>query len=64
MRELFASDAGRLPKHTLEAAGLVLDASKNRVDDATLSALLSVARARAGGRSAARRDGTPASGST
>jgi glucose-6-phosphate isomerase len=45
MRELFASDAARLAKHTLEAAGLVLDASKNRVDDATLASLFELARA-------------------
>jgi glucose-6-phosphate isomerase len=45
MSTLFASDPGRLAKHTLEAAGLVLDASKNRIDDATLAALFALARA-------------------
>ena len=44
MRTLFDADADRLSKHTLHAAGLVLDASKNRVDDALLAALLDLAR--------------------
>ena len=44
MRTLFEADADRLPKHTLEAAGLVLDASKNRIDDTLLAALLDLAR--------------------
>jgi len=44
MRALFDSDPDRLAKHTLEAAGLVLDASKNRVDDAMLDALHELAR--------------------
>ena len=45
LRTLFASDADRLKKHTLEAAGLVLDVSKNRVDDALLDGLFALARA-------------------
>jgi glucose-6-phosphate isomerase len=45
MRELFASDPSRLAKHTLEAAGLTLDASKNRVDDALLAQLFTLAKA-------------------
>ncbi len=44
MRELFATDPARLAKHTIDAAGLTLDASKNRVDDATLAALFALAR--------------------
>ena len=44
MRELFDSDASRLAKHTIEAAGLVLDASKNRIDDALLESLFELAR--------------------
>ncbi len=44
MRRLFETDPGRLAKHTIEAAGLVLDASKNRVDDVLLVALIEVAR--------------------
>ena len=43
IHELFEDEA-RLGKHTIEAAGLVLDASKNRVDDALLDALFSLAR--------------------
>ncbi|MEO8937756.1 MAG: glucose-6-phosphate isomerase [Burkholderiaceae bacterium] len=45
MRQLFDADPGRLAKHSLEAAGLVLDASKNRVDDALLANLLVLAEA-------------------
>ncbi len=45
MRTLFEGDPDRLAKHTLEAAGLVLDASKNRVDDGLLAALFDLARA-------------------
>ena len=44
MRTLF-DDENRLSKHVVEAAGLVLDASKNRVDDATLASLTALARA-------------------
>ncbi len=44
MRTLFEQDRGRAVAHTLEAAGLVLDASKNRVDDALLDALHALAR--------------------
>ena len=44
MSALFDSDPARLEKHTIEAAGLVLDASKNRVDDALLAALFALAR--------------------
>ena len=44
MHELFAGDATRLSKHTIEAAGLVLDASKNRIDDAVLASLFALAR--------------------
>lgn len=45
MTDLFAQDPARLDKHVLEGAGLVLDASKNRVDDATLADLHALARA-------------------
>ena len=45
LRTLFAEDAARLPKHVVDAAGITLDASKNRVDDATLAALVALARA-------------------
>lgn len=44
MRTLFDAEPDRAARHTIEAAGLVLDASKNRVDDALLAALLSLAR--------------------
>ncbi|HEY7473096.1 MAG TPA: glucose-6-phosphate isomerase [Gemmatimonadota bacterium] len=39
LRELFADDPGRAERMTLEAAGLVLDWSKNRVTEQTLSLL-------------------------
>jgi glucose-6-phosphate isomerase len=45
MRTLFAEDPDRLGKHLLDAVGLTLDASKNRVDDATLAQLFALARA-------------------
>ncbi len=47
MRQLFETDPDRLAKHTIEAAGLVLDASKNRIDDALLAAMLSLAKSSA-----------------
>ena len=43
LRELFAGDPGRGERMTLEAAGLVLDLSKNRVTDETLSLLCDLA---------------------
>lgn len=45
IRQLFEDDPTRLGKHTIEAAGLLLDASKNRVDDALLGGLFALARA-------------------
>ena len=44
LRELFAQDATRGERLTLEAAGLYLDYSKNRVTDETLKLLLNLAR--------------------
>jgi glucose-6-phosphate isomerase len=44
LRELFADDPGRGERMTLEAAGLVLDASKNRVTDETVSLLCDLAQ--------------------
>ncbi|HYO46895.1 MAG TPA: glucose-6-phosphate isomerase [Gemmatimonadota bacterium] len=44
LREFFAGDPGRGERMTLETAGLVLDASKNRVTDETLSLLCDLAR--------------------
>ena len=44
LRELFAQDAGRGERLTLEAAGLYLDYSKNRVTAETLKLLLNLAR--------------------
>jgi glucose-6-phosphate isomerase len=44
LRELFADDPGRAERMTFEAAGLVLDASKNRITDETLSLLCELAR--------------------
>ncbi len=45
LRELFAADPQRGERLTLEAAGLYLDYSKNRVTDETLELLFAVARA-------------------
>src|SRR3978361_1662547 len=44
MRQLFAEDAGRGEKLTVEAAGVYLDYSKNRVTAETLKLLLQLAR--------------------
>jgi glucose-6-phosphate isomerase len=46
LRQLFAVDPERFQKMTLDAAGLLLDFSKNRVDATTLSLLLDLARER------------------
>ncbi len=43
LRELFAADPGRGERLVLEAAGVVLDYSKNRVTDETLRLLLQLA---------------------
>ncbi|HTO09136.1 MAG TPA: glucose-6-phosphate isomerase [Myxococcota bacterium] len=45
LRELFASDARRAERLAVEAAGLQLDYSKNRVTDQTLALLVALARA-------------------
>lgn len=42
---LFAQDAQRFPRFTLEAAGLFLDYSKNHIDDDTIALLISFANA-------------------
>ncbi|MGH8989638.1 MAG: glucose-6-phosphate isomerase [Acidimicrobiales bacterium] len=44
LRELFADDPDRAERFSLEAAGLYLDYSKNRVTDETLGLLLQLAR--------------------
>jgi glucose-6-phosphate isomerase len=46
MRQLFAADAQRFPKLTVDAAGLFLDYSKNRLDATTVGLLLDLARER------------------
>ena len=46
LRGLFASDASRGERLTVEAAGLMLDYSKNRVTDETIGLLLALAKAR------------------
>ena len=46
LRSLFASDAGRAGRFSVEAAGLFLDYSKNRITDETVRLLVSLARAR------------------
>ena len=43
LRDLFAADAQRGRRHALEAAGLYLDYSKNRIDDRTLELLVALA---------------------
>ena len=45
LRDLFAADPGRAAALTTEAAGLVVDHSKHRVDADALAALLDLARA-------------------
>ncbi|MDQ3286739.1 MAG: glucose-6-phosphate isomerase [Pseudomonadota bacterium] len=45
LRELFAADPGRGERMNAEAAGLYLDYSKQRVDDATMQLLLELADA-------------------
>ncbi|MES2076253.1 MAG: glucose-6-phosphate isomerase [Pseudomonadota bacterium] len=46
LRQLFAADPQRFPKLTVDAAGLFLDYSKNRVDATTVGLLLELARER------------------
>jgi glucose-6-phosphate isomerase len=46
LRQLFAADAQRFPKLTVDAAGLFLDYSKNRLDATTVALLLDLARER------------------
>jgi glucose-6-phosphate isomerase len=53
LRDLFARDSGRGERFGVEAAGLYLDYSKNRITDETVRLLLDLARARG---VAARRD--------
>src|SRR6186713_447376 len=43
LRELFARDSARGERMTVEAAGLFLDYSKNRLDDRTLNVLCQLA---------------------
>jgi glucose-6-phosphate isomerase len=45
LRELFQSDPGRAERLSIEAAGLLLDYSKHRVTDETLSLLQNLAKA-------------------
>ncbi|HEY2462634.1 MAG TPA: glucose-6-phosphate isomerase [Steroidobacteraceae bacterium] len=44
LRELFADDPGRAERMTIEAVGLYLDYSKNRVTDETIELLLDLAQ--------------------
>lgn len=46
LRDLFAADPQRFSKMTIDAAGLMLDYSKNRVDATTLKLLTGLARER------------------
>ncbi len=45
LKDLFAQDPQRGPKYTLEAEGLLLDYSKNRITDQTLQLLVALAEA-------------------
>ena len=45
IKELFAEDPARAGKYTLAAAGWTLDYSKNRIDAATMKALVKLAEA-------------------
>jgi glucose-6-phosphate isomerase len=45
LRELFASDPGRATRFTLEAEGVLLDYSKNRISEETIHLLLQLAEA-------------------
>ena len=47
MRDLFADDPGRFPRYTLRVGDLLLDYSKNRITDRTLTLLLALAAQRA-----------------
>ena len=47
LRSLFASDTGRAERFAVEAAGLFLDYSKNRITDETVRLLVGLARTRA-----------------
>jgi len=44
MRDLFATDPKRFSRYSLEAAGIFLDYSKNRITDETLSLLFNLAK--------------------
>ena len=44
LRELFAADPQRFEKYSLEACGILLDYSKNRITQETLALLLDLAR--------------------
>ena len=46
MLDLFARDSKRFERYSLEAAGIFLDYSKNRVNDKTLELLMQLARER------------------
>ena len=46
MRDLFAADENRADKYTLKLENLLLDYSKNRVDDKVMAALFDLARER------------------
>lgn len=46
LREMFAADPDRFPRFSVEAAGLFLDYSKNKIDDETMRLLVSLAQER------------------
>jgi glucose-6-phosphate isomerase len=47
LRELFSGEPGRFAQFSIEAAGLMLDYSKNRITDTTMRMLMALARERA-----------------
>ncbi|MEN3294125.1 MAG: glucose-6-phosphate isomerase, partial [Burkholderiales bacterium] len=46
LRDLFSTDTSRFDRFSIEAAGLLLDYSKNRIDPTTMRLLASLARER------------------
>jgi glucose-6-phosphate isomerase len=46
LREMFAADPGRFPRFSIDAAGLFLDYSKNKIDDDTIRLLVKLAQER------------------
>ena len=54
MREMFAADVGRFETFSASAGDILLDYSKNRIDEDTMAALFDLARAPASRNAATR----------